>query len=224
MPRPARRRTPGRTPGSLGQVTTPSVMLVNDGMFAIADDAGVPVETADWSNGLAAPMDHGAWILTGIHTGRVRVRARALGQVPPADTATWEEIVEISVRSADGDLRIRSGYAITPDDLPVLSARGPGWYRIRVHARGRAANPDGVSDEPAEDYLITAWPQQQEPPGIIRTSTMIEEALRTRSRATPGETVSDPVQEPAPKPGSPNTREDSTAECARLLRHLGPDR
>ncbi|MEU7433481.1 hypothetical protein AB0B07_22030 [Streptomyces sioyaensis] len=30
---------------------------------------------ARWSNGLAAPMHHGAWILTGINTGHVRVYA-----------------------------------------------------------------------------------------------------------------------------------------------------
>ncbi|MGI5262385.1 hypothetical protein [Streptomyces angustmyceticus] len=66
--------------------------------------------------------------------------------------------MEISVRSTEGDLRINSGYDITPDDLPVLSPQGPGRYRMRVHASGRSINLDGVSDEPVEDYLIAVGP------------------------------------------------------------------
>ncbi|MFC9227794.1 hypothetical protein ACFTZI_02290 [Streptomyces decoyicus] len=47
-------------------MTTSSVMFVNEGIFGVSDDAQVPVETVRRPNGLAAPMDHGAWIRTGI--------------------------------------------------------------------------------------------------------------------------------------------------------------
>ncbi|UXY32172.1 hypothetical protein [Streptomyces sp. HUAS TT20] len=193
-------------------------MFVNDGMFAVSDDAEEPVETARWSNGLAAPMEYGAWILTGINTGNVRVRAEVLDAAPSVDTASWDEIVEISVQSVLGDLRIHSGYEITPDNLPVLNPRGPDWYRMRVHARGRSVNPDGVSQEPVEDYLITIWPREQAASEVLRTSERIEEALRISAGETPGKPQPRPDQEPAPKPAAP-----ATAERARLLRHLKRD-
>lgn len=160
-------------------------------------------------------MRYGAWILTGINTGNVRVRAEVLDVAASVDTASWEEIVEISVQSVLGELRINSGYEITPDNLPVLNPRGPGWYRMRVHARGRSVSPDGVSQEPVEDYLITVWPQEKAASEVLRTSEGIEEALRINSGETPGEAQPGPEQEPAPKSASP-----VTAERARLLRHL----
>ncbi|MFI5523424.1 hypothetical protein [Streptomyces platensis] len=168
-------------------MTTWSVMFVNEGLFGVSDDAPVSMETVRWSNGLAAPMDHGAWILTGINTGQVRVRAQRLDAAPPVEATGWEEIVEVSVRSVAGDLRINSGVDSTPDDLPALNSQGPGWYRMRVHASGRAANPDGVSDEPVEDYLIAVWPQARAESVVIRSSRMIDEALLAHAGAPPDE-------------------------------------
>ncbi|WP_277410338.1 hypothetical protein [Streptomyces nigrescens] len=158
-------------------MTTSSVMFVNEGVFGVSDDAPAPMETVRWSNGLAAPMAHGAWILTGINTGQVRVSAQRFDVAPPIEATGWEEIVEVSVRSVEGELRINSGYDITPDDLPLLNPQGPGWYRMRVHASGRSINSDGVSDEPVEGYLIAVWPQEPAESVIIRSSKMIDEAL-----------------------------------------------
>lgn len=143
------------------------------------------------------------------------MRAEVLDAAPSVDTASWDEIVEISVQSVLEDLRIHSGYEITPDNLPVLNPRGPDWYRMRVHARGRSVNPDGVSQEPVEDYLITIWPREQAASEVLRTSERIEEALRISAGETPGKPQPRPDQEPAPKPAAP-----ATAERARLLRHL----
>ncbi|WP_016906775.1 hypothetical protein [Streptomyces xiaopingdaonensis] len=50
-----------------------------------------------------------------------------------------------------------------PYDLPILTPRGAGHYRVRVHARGRDTEPDGFVEEPVEDYLLIAWPQPPEP-------------------------------------------------------------
>ncbi|GAA5615394.1 hypothetical protein Spla01_06606 [Streptomyces platensis] len=194
-------------------------MFVNEGIFGVSDDAEVPMETVRWSNGLAAPMDHGAWILTGINTGPVRVEAHCLDAAPPVEATEWEEVVEISVRSTAGDLRINSGYDITPDALPVLNPHGPGWYRMRVHASGRSINPDGVSDEPVEDYLITVWPQEPAQSVVIRSSKMIDEALLANADTTSEETITHATPE-----------QDDTAEGdrrsdtrARLLRSLQDD-
>ncbi|WP_336049493.1 hypothetical protein [Streptomyces sp. CA2R101] len=194
-------------------------MFVNEGIFGISDDAQVPpMETGRWSNGLAAPMDQGAWILTGINTGHVRVTAQRLDAAPPVEATDWEEIVEISVRSVAGDLRINSGYDITPDDLPALSPQGPGWYRMRVHASGRSINPDGVSDEPVEDYLIAVWPQEPAESVVIRSSKMIDEALRANADTAP-----DDLSHATPEPDDAAERDRRTDVRARLLRSLQDD-
>lgn len=133
-------------------------MFVNEGVFGVSDDAQVPMETVRWSNGLAAPMDHGAWILTG------------------TSPAMW-----------------------------------PGWYRMRVHASGRSANPDGVSDEPVEDYLIAVWPQEPAESVVICSSKMIDEALLVNADATPEEN-----SRATPAPES-DRRSDVRARLVRSL-------
>ncbi|MGI5260882.1 hypothetical protein [Streptomyces angustmyceticus] len=200
-------------------MTTSSVMFVNEGIFGVSDDAEVPMETVRWSNGLAAPMDHGAWILTGINTGHVRVAAHCLDTAPPVEATDWEEIVEISVRSTAGDLRINSGYEITPDALPVLNPQGPGWYRMRVHASGRSTNPDGVSEEPVEDYLISVWPQEPAESVVIRSSKMIDEALLANADTTSEETITHAT----PKPDDTAESDRKSDTRARLLRSLQDD-
>ncbi|MEU3994056.1 hypothetical protein AB0F24_37985 [Streptomyces platensis] len=200
-------------------MTTSSEMFVNEGIFGVSDDAPVPMETVRWSNGLAAPMDHGAWILTGINTGPVRVEAHCFDAAPPVEATGWEEIVEISVRSTAGDLRINSGYEITPDALPVLNPQGHGWYRMRVHASGRSINLDGVSDESVEDYLITVWPQEPTESIVIRTSKMIDEALLANADTTSEETVSHAT----PEPDDAAERDRRADARARLLCSLQDD-
>ncbi|MFZ3493388.1 hypothetical protein ACODT5_09215 [Streptomyces sp. 5.8] len=164
-------------------MTEPAVIWVNDGMFPITGGSDRSVESADWSNPLAAPMSHGAYILTGIHTGRVNVRTRITSTPPPADTGEWEEVVEVSVHAEEVDLALSYFGGEGPSEPPALSDQGPGRYRIRVHARGRSLEPDGVSEEPIEDYLITAWPQQPAASTVLRTSQRIEERLRHAGRA-----------------------------------------
>ncbi|MFG2629816.1 hypothetical protein [Streptomyces sp. NPDC048473] len=44
-----------------------------------------------------------------------------------------------------------------------LAHAGPCEYRLRLHARGRDINPDGVQDEDepiAEHYLLQVWPKR----------------------------------------------------------------
>lgn len=193
-------------------MVTSCVIFVSDGMFGIADDAEEPADTACWAVGLAAPMEYGAWVSTGIHTGRVEVGAEVVATAPPAQTTTWEEVVEISVRSIEGDLRIISAHDAVPTDLPALNPQGPGWYRIRVHAKGRATCADGTNEAPTEHYLITAWPQAPTAPVVLRTSDMIEEARLAHADDPSWEALTRPEQQPAQKP--------MTAERENLLRHL----
>lgn len=84
-------------------------VYVPEGTFGVLDAGEIPVQTADWSNGLAVPMSHGALIVTGIHTGEIRATATPMTGPPPglADDL-WEEIVEVSVHAPTGGLRVES--------------------------------------------------------------------------------------------------------------------
>jgi hypothetical protein len=152
-------------------------VFVNEGIFGVLDSGEISTETADWSNGLAAPMLKGAFITTGINTGYVRVAALAQ-DAPPSEQEmeNWEEIVEVSVHAPAGRLRVESlEFGPVPD--AELSPSGPGWYRLRVHARGRGRLPDKVSMEPVEDYLLIAWPAARDDAVIQKSSEC--QSLRT---------------------------------------------
>ncbi|WOX15981.1 hypothetical protein [Streptomyces sp. N50] len=87
----------------------PHRVFVTEGTFGVLDDGVIAVETADWSNGLVAPMTQGALIVTGINTGYVEFTGLAQDS-PPGELAadTWEEIVEVSLHAPAGNLQVES--------------------------------------------------------------------------------------------------------------------
>ncbi|MFF5257164.1 hypothetical protein ACFY4K_34815 [Streptomyces leeuwenhoekii] len=154
-------------------------VFISEGLFGVLDHGVISTETADFSNGLVAPMDRGAFILTGINAGYVRVETRVLTARPDVEENDWEEIVEVSVHAPAGDLKVES-LELGPESGSVcsLSPSGPNWYRLRVHARGREIFRDKASIRPVEDYLLVVW--QASPTGatILRSSEYIERRLR----------------------------------------------
>jgi hypothetical protein len=54
--------------------------------------------------------------------------------------------------------RICDGLGHLDEELPALSFRGPGDYRLRIHARGCDTAVDLAPDEVVAWYLIQAWP------------------------------------------------------------------
>jgi hypothetical protein len=76
-----------------------ATVRVDDLSFGVLDNGEIPIETADWSNGLVAVMSHGAVISTGIHTGYVRVRVDLTTAAPHEDDSSWEEVVEASMHA-----------------------------------------------------------------------------------------------------------------------------
>lgn len=145
-----------------GQEYRPSEWIdvrVSDHWFGVLDAGDVPVESGDWSNGLVVKMSHGAMIYTGISHGYVRVAVEVLESSPEyLDISDWDEVIDSSVYSASGELRVDSPDTGAATGLAVLSSNGPGHYRIRVHARGRDTNYDAVQNDPVEDYVLLAWP------------------------------------------------------------------
>ncbi|MFI6530633.1 hypothetical protein [Streptomyces uncialis] len=175
-----------------------------EGTFAVLNGGNFPVDSADWSTGLAAPMTTGAIIMTGINMGTVNVTATPLPGPPSQDEdrSGWEEIVEISVR-ATGRLRVES-LEQGPAHLPSLNPTGAGWHRLRVHARGREAHYDEVVTDPGEEYLLLAWPTaRSSDPTVIRSSTRIAESLEAhQGQPAPGPEYIPPPSPPAANPDS----------------------
>ncbi|WP_407111671.1 hypothetical protein ACE1N8_32420 [Streptomyces sp. DSM 116494] len=145
-------------------------VFVNEGTFGVLDHGEIPVETANFSNGLVAPMAAGALILTGVNTGYVNVETSVVDRRPDVDTDGWEEVMEISVNAPAGDLKVES-LERGPDtnSQQFLSPMGSAWYRLRVHTRGRELMRDKVSLEPVEDYLLIVWPAPPTNATVLRS-------------------------------------------------------
>ncbi|GGM77251.1 hypothetical protein GCM10012275_54850 [Longimycelium tulufanense] len=159
------------------------LVRVDEGQFRVEDRPPTLGGMGDYVNGLAQPMlAGGAWIHAGINCGPVRATVQPL-DYPPAelDPGPWDDVVEISVVSLVGRMRVQPLYAddVTPD-LPLVSSMGPGCYRLRVHARGRDDHYDQVVEEPTEDYLILSWPAPMMPELVIAGSSTLGQQLRMR--------------------------------------------
>ncbi|GLY65847.1 hypothetical protein [Amycolatopsis taiwanensis] len=131
------------------------------------------------SNGLVGADSSGAVVLTGIHTGRVNVTVELLDSAPGSvDLDDWEEVVEVSVDSEDGEL-IACGLEDSPLEFPYLSHAGAGPYRLRVHARGRDTAPGLNRFEPVEDYKISVWPAPEAAETVYKQSDKYGQQVRT---------------------------------------------
>jgi hypothetical protein len=169
--------------------------------FGVLDGYDVPIETADWSTGLIVGMSNGATIHTGINRGLVHARVDVRNEPPDhIDTGQWDDIVEASVHSATGNLRVQLleyGQHLQAPHLPLMSTHGPGDYRLRAHARGRDLNYDQAQEISSEHYLLTIWPAEPRPPLIIRATDRCGYGLRLsgtqapRNIPTPGAPLSD---------------------------------
>jgi hypothetical protein len=141
--------------------------------------------------GMALCAPAGVAILTGISSGVVTVDVEAHDCVPDAPEPHWEDCVEVSLEAAG--LTLSGPMDENTVDLPSLV--GPS--RLRILARGRGDNRDGVDVEPHEQYLVQLWPAQIRAATTIRTTssaaTSWDLSLRRQTpRAHPGVEVSFP--------------------------------
>ncbi|MEU5594755.1 hypothetical protein [Streptomyces sp. NPDC020298] len=94
--------------------------------FRIRDEDGsVGPDLPPDHNGLAEVQDGIAAILTGIHTGDVDVTVTFHTGALRPEGADSEEIVEVSLHSASGELLVRGLMADLDEELPELSLDGP---------------------------------------------------------------------------------------------------
>jgi hypothetical protein len=129
-------------------------------------------------NGLIVVQPGVSVINTGIHTGNVNVAVVLHDQSPQVDVEEWEEVVEVSISSEIGEVRVCGMGGGLPEGLPVLTYDGSGDYRVRVHAKGRDTAVDLSTMEPVEDYLIAVWRGRQARQIVYKATDQYGASLR----------------------------------------------
>lgn len=137
-----------------------------EGALRIHDGPGIIGDlVADFGDGMLC-------VLTGINRGPVTLSVQALlsNPGPATDLDPWDDICEVSVEAGESGLSgliVVGGEDPRPERDIRLDRDGPGWYRLRVSARGRSSHYDQVVYEPVESYMIEAW--RQEPTANVVT-------------------------------------------------------
>ncbi|WP_460782072.1 hypothetical protein [Nonomuraea fastidiosa] len=121
--------------------------------------------------GILRVDEGGAFLITGLHTGKVGFTVTVTDHDPGPDTEGYEDIVEVSLESEAGRLSLHEWGGENVHELPALPA-GPGWYRLRYHAKNmdEAAETD-TSDEVIDRYLLQIWPQDESEPRVVKSTS-----------------------------------------------------
>jgi hypothetical protein len=145
---------------------------IDESQFLVAERSWPGISTLPIpANGLISTAEDVAVIYVGASSGRVTVEVEARQQPPEdVDVAGWDEVVEVDFIASIGDVIVRA-LMDSPPNLPTLTKSGPGVYRFRVHAIGRDRNPDGVTSESLETYLIQSWPASRRQEELIYKQT-----------------------------------------------------
>ncbi|MGI5187539.1 hypothetical protein ACQEVI_05265 [Promicromonospora sp. CA-289599] len=134
--------------GAPPQVGPPGLALIGPGRRNLAEGrvaiAGFPT------------LDRTPLIRAGISMGPVVVEVSRHVLPPAFEASDWQDAAEFSVLVRDKTAYV-GGFSQDHRTASRIDSAGPGWYRLRVHAKGRAAAPDLVVAEPTEEYLIQVW-------------------------------------------------------------------
>jgi hypothetical protein len=104
----------------------------------------------------------GVMVMTGLHTGKVTVTARALPEPPLEVEPGWDVAGEVDLESPEGQIIVTDWGGDPHPELGPLAIAGSGRYRLRVHARHR----DGTT---GEEYLLLTWPSTEAAPARLLT-------------------------------------------------------
>ena len=125
----------------------------------------------DWDVGVGGDLIPGlltelgpqrVMVITGLHTGKITVTARALPGPPPELEPGWDVAGEADLESPEGQIGVVDWGGDGHPELGPLAISGPGRYRLRVHARHR----DGT---PGEEHLLLLWPSTEPAPARLLT-------------------------------------------------------
>ncbi|WP_157621669.1 hypothetical protein [Saccharothrix sp. NRRL B-16348] len=161
-------------------------------------DVPVPAQRPepDRRNGLVDGQFGLCVVFTGIHTGRALVAVELFEETPAyGDLNEWEEVVEVSFEAPHGNVVVTGIEADAFGSFPVLTPYGPGWYRVRLHARGRDTAVDLVASEPVEHYLVHIWPESERADDIVKLTDGYGQGLRATAMRSAPDLIVEPVNE-----------------------------
>lgn len=149
-------------------------LYVHYGQAYVLPNAQATAELSDCfqgqRNGLCgAAISNALFLITGLHTGHVRLSIDIL-DTPPLDQA-WEEIVEVPfVINGDGaSLYDWNGGCVCKISLP------PGTYRVRYCARGmdRGREVDTILEEEksVDCYYLAFWSANLLPDAVVKQTS-----------------------------------------------------
>jgi hypothetical protein len=140
--------------------------------------AAVRPHLVDVVGGLVAGLAGGQpRIVTGIAMGPVAIAVERRVAPPAVVADGWEDVVEVSCRAVGDDVVAAGPYDDAPDPRLVIDPPGAGWFRLRVHARGRDLECDLVATEPREEYLLVSWPASSVPPAVLSAASGLARQL-----------------------------------------------
>ncbi|MFJ9246120.1 hypothetical protein [Streptomyces sp. NPDC101776] len=136
--------------------------LQGDEFLGEYDDADT-VRRIFEGNSLAAGGPEHLTVLAGTHTGWIRLTTRQCADAPPLPGQEWETVVDVSICSTSGSLRLFRWGGDVEEDAGNFATAGAGWYRVRVQARERDEGAGHEGDTPVEEHFLGVWPAPPEP-------------------------------------------------------------
>jgi hypothetical protein len=148
---------------------------------------GVGLRQAFQGNTLVGAGGGHLAVVCGTHFGRIRITVEVRDDEPAAAFDGWAMVVDVSHHSNTGRTWLGDMDTGGPPELWNLTPGGPGWYRVRVRARGRdAARAAGTAcfdaDPPIEEHAVAIWPAPPAP-DVVRRS---EDEIAGGPRPAPG--------------------------------------
>lgn len=141
--------------------------------FALVE-GDVPAGADVSANGLVAVVDAGAVIRTGAaENPAMSVQVEVRTEAPDTVDDSWDDVVEVSWRAANGLASVRGPAGPGDPHLDRITPPGPGDFRLRVHATGR--------DDPSlgeEGYLLVVWAAPPGPPITHKLTDALGHRLR----------------------------------------------
>lgn len=133
-------------------------LFVDSNIFRIYDPDVMqhPDDDGDFdasATGLVTVTPSGPLIVCGTHLGRVLITAELWDSPPDLDTASWQDVAELTALWEGSEMEVWG----ETEEIP-LPISGPGAYRLRVHARHRDDGEDRDESDPMEEILIQVWP------------------------------------------------------------------
>ncbi|MGX8910279.1 hypothetical protein ACR820_34580 [Streptomyces netropsis] len=111
------------------------------------------------SNSLAAAAPEHLTVITGTHTGNIRLSVELRSDEPEPPAPQWETAIDVSLYSTSGRLWLSEWAGELIDTAGNLAHAGSGWYRVRVQARGRDRGAaQGAVQAWVEEHQLTIWP------------------------------------------------------------------